>query len=90
MIAPLQAKLLDETKDSLGESSPKAIKQTIHGDLSEPYTSEPEKNILLKAALDPWFKCLLFLSEHESEETYGRVTAEAAALPELIQPIYLV
>ncbi|XP_049918265.1 E3 SUMO-protein ligase ZBED1-like [Epinephelus moara] len=80
LVAPLQAKLLDETKDSTGVSTQvKEIKQAIHEDLGKRYRSEQEKQILhTAAALDPRFKGLPFLSEEEREEAYGRV-AEAAS-----------
>ncbi|KAJ8289366.1 hypothetical protein GJAV_G00000470 [Gymnothorax javanicus] len=82
LVAPLQAKLLDETKDSTGVSTlVKEIKQAIHEDLGKKYSSEQEKQILhTAAAFDPRFKGLPFLSEEERKETYGRVAAAAAQL----------
>ncbi len=88
LIAPLHAKLLHDTKDSIGESAVvEGIKQAIHRDLSKRNTSELEKNALsTAAALEPHFKGLPFLSE-EREEPHQRVTAEAASL-EVILPFY--
>lgn len=88
LIAPLQAKLLDETKDSPGprrvSTLVKEEKQAIQEDLSKRYSSDQEKQILhTAAALDPPFKGLPFLSE----ESYGRV-AEAAAQLEVILLFY--
>jgi len=77
LIAPLQAQLIQDTKDSIGESTVvREIKQE-----SKTYKSEQERNTLFTAsALDPRFKSLPFLSEEERGEVYGRVIAEAASL----------
>lgn len=86
LIAPLQAKLLNETKDS-PRVSPliREIKRAIHEDLSKRYSSEQEKQTLQKAAaFDPRFKSLPFLSEEDREGTYDRLTVEAAAQLEVI------
>lgn len=61
VIAPFQAQLLDETKDSPGPSRVstlvKEIKQAIHKDLSKRYSSDQGKQFLhTAAALDPLFK----------------------------------
>ncbi len=65
LIAPLHAKLLDDTKDSTGGPAVvKEIKQVIHSDLSKRYMSELEKNThSTAAALDPRFKGRHFISE---------------------------
>ncbi|XP_049577871.1 E3 SUMO-protein ligase ZBED1-like [Syngnathus scovelli] len=80
-IAPLRAKLLNETKDSPGMSPlVREIKRAIHENLSKRYSSEQEKQTLqIAAAPDPRFKSLPFLSEVDREETYDRVVVEAAA-----------
>lgn len=47
------------------------------------YTSEREKAALnLAAALDPRFEALKLLSDNEKQETFARITDEAAALME--------
>lgn len=92
LIAPMQAKLLDETTDISGpgrvSTLVKEIKQAIQEDLSKRYSSDKEKQILrTAAALDPRFKGLPFLLEEEREETYSRV-AEAATQLEVNPRFY--
>lgn len=81
LIAPLQAQFIQNTKNSMGDSSVvPEIKQVISADLSKRYISEQERNMLFVAsALDPLFKGLPFLSEVERVEMYGRVISEAAS-----------
>lgn len=48
LIAPLHAQLIQDTKDSIGESAlVREIKQAINGNLSKRYASEVERNTLL-------------------------------------------
>lgn len=83
LITPLQAQLIQDTKDSIGVSSiVQEIKQAINGDLSKRYISDQERNTLFTTfALDLQFKGLAFLSEEE------QVEAEATSL-EVISPFY--
>lgn len=72
-MSPLHAQLIQDTKDSIGESSlVQEIKQAINKDLSKRFTSEQERNTLCTASvLDPRFKGLPFLSEEQRAETSG-------------------
>ncbi|CAM4549425.1 unnamed protein product [Leuciscus chuanchicus] len=71
LIAPLQAQLIQDTKDSIGESS--MIKQAISGDLSKRYKGRKRETL---------FSQLLLLKRGEM---YGRVIAEAASLEQEVR-----
>ncbi|CAJ1084173.1 E3 SUMO-protein ligase ZBED1-like [Xyrichtys novacula] len=84
VIAPLHALLLQAIQGTLGDSLfVRELKEAIHQDLSNSYTSEVEKATLnLASALDPRFKVLPFLPEEDKQETLSRMVVKAGITEE--------
>ena len=78
-VAPVHAHLIQELQESPGDSNMiKEIKTAICQDLKKRYLDEHRETLHVCAALDLWFKTLLFLTEDEHQTIYDRVTIEAA------------
>ncbi|XP_030235893.1 zinc finger BED domain-containing protein 1-like [Gadus morhua] len=82
IIAPVHAKLLNDTHQAMGDKPiVRDIKQAINQDLQKRYSTVEEKNTLHTAsALDPRFKSLPFLTTDDISATYSKLVVEAASL----------
>ncbi|KAK0147119.1 Zinc finger BED domain-containing protein 1 [Merluccius polli] len=89
MISPVRAKLKKNFEASDEDSVViKDMKQAFRNDLEKRYTGLDDL-FYTAAALDPRFKSLPFLMDHDAERTFTSITAEATSLHNKISKIYI-
>ena len=80
MICPVRAKLKKNFEASDEDSAViREMKQAFRNDLEKRYTGLDDL-FYTAAALDPRFKSLPFLTDHDAERTFTSITAEATSL----------
>ena len=80
MICPVRAKLKNNFEASDEDSAViREMKQAFRNDLEKRYTGLDDL-FYTAAALDPRFKSLPFLTDHDAERTFTSITAEATSL----------
>ncbi|XP_055081736.1 E3 SUMO-protein ligase ZBED1-like [Periophthalmus magnuspinnatus] len=86
VVAPLHAQLIHDLQESPSDSTlVKEIRAAICEDLSKRYKDQHKETMYLCSALDPRFKALPFLPDHQQDEIYMRVIAEAGRIHDSFQ-----
>uniref|UniRef100_A0A668ALH7 BED-type domain-containing protein n=1 Tax=Myripristis murdjan TaxID=586833 RepID=A0A668ALH7_9TELE len=86
MISPVKAKLKKNFEASDKDSVViREMKQAFSNDLEKRYTGLDDL-FYTAAALDPRFKSLPFLSDHDAERTFTSISAEAVSLHKKVSP----
>lgn len=87
MISPVRAKLKKNFEASDEDSVViREMKQAFRNDLEKRYTGLDDL-FYTAAALDPRFKSLPFLTDHDAERTFTSITAEATSLHNKVNPL---